>query len=310
MAVSFSFGLQRRLVERSPRLDRRQVVARSAVVEGMRSGIQGERYILSQEDRDFFSSNGYLVLRQVLTEEEMATVIDPVYFKYMRREIPVPGKDLCDMSGASGRTPVEFSVYNVMLPRMYYPAWQGNVLEKRCKSVADQLRGGDMEVDFDQIFAKKPEAGDSAFLWHQDAAYWPPLKSDTSALNCWLAVSNVTKENGCLRYVPGSHLEAQLRVHKPVGKTREDSHAIYTDIKEEEEGVVDVPVFRGDVIVHHERVLHASWPNLSNEWRHAYILGFRKSECIKEERALGFTHSHNADVNWDGFLNKDSVSKA
>jgi hypothetical protein len=56
-----------------------------------------------------------------------------VYFKYMRREISVPGKDLCDMSGASNRSPEEFTVYNVMLPRIYYPAWQGNVLEKRCK---------------------------------------------------------------------------------------------------------------------------------------------------------------------------------
>jgi ectoine hydroxylase-related dioxygenase (phytanoyl-CoA dioxygenase family) len=50
---------------------------------------------------------------------------------------------------------------------------------------------------------------------HQDAAYWPPLKSDTAAANCWLALSNVTKENGCLRYVPGSHLEPQLRKHRP-----------------------------------------------------------------------------------------------
>lgn len=56
-----------------------------------------------------------------------------VYFKYMRREIAVPGQDLCDMSGAKDRKPDEFTVYNVMLPRIYYPAWQGNVLESRCK---------------------------------------------------------------------------------------------------------------------------------------------------------------------------------
>ena len=74
-----------------------------------------------------------------------------------------------------------------------------------------------MEVDFDQIFAKKAHSQDSAFLWHQDAAYWPPLKSDTSALNCWLAVSNVTQENGCLQYIPGSHREGQLRKHQPGG---------------------------------------------------------------------------------------------
>jgi len=66
-----------------------------------------------------------------------------------------------------------------------------------------------------QIFAKRASSEDSAFLWHQDAAYWPPLKSDTSAVNCWLAVVDVNRDNGCMRYIPGSHREAQLRRHKP-----------------------------------------------------------------------------------------------
>eukprot|EP00879_Flechtneria_rotunda_P012164 GHRR01012704.1.p2 GENE.GHRR01012704.1~~GHRR01012704.1.p2 ORF type:complete len:180 (+),score=50.82 GHRR01012704.1:1383-1922(+) len=171
------------------------------------------------------------------------------------------------------------------------------------QAIADQLRGGDMEVDFDQIFAKRASCADSAFLWHQDAAYWPPFPShiDTAAANCWLAVSDVTKQNGCLRYVPGSHLEQQLRRHRPVGKTREESHALYTEVDETIEHVVDVPVARSDLIVHHERALHCSWPNLSQEWRHAYILNFRKKACIAEERRLGFTHSHNDVVNWDVF---------
>lgn len=35
------------------------------------------------------------------------------------------------------------------------------------QAIADQLRGGDMEIDFDQIFSKKASSADSAFLWHQ-----------------------------------------------------------------------------------------------------------------------------------------------
>ncbi len=56
-----------------------------------------------------------------------------------------------------------------------------------------------------------------------------------------------------------------------------------------------------DVIVHHERAVHASYPNTSDAWRRAYILNFRKAECVAEERALGFTHSHNAPVQWDSY---------
>ena len=46
-------------------------------------------------------------------------------------------------------------MYNVMLPRVYYPAWQGNLHERRCRAIADQLQGGDMDVDFDQVGALK-----------------------------------------------------------------------------------------------------------------------------------------------------------
>lgn len=38
-----------------------------------------------------------------------ACVCPQVYMKFIIREVEVPGKDLCDMSGAQGRTPDEFT---------------------------------------------------------------------------------------------------------------------------------------------------------------------------------------------------------
>jgi len=57
-----------------------------------------------------------------------------VYEAFLNGTIKVPGKDLCDMSGnQEGRTPDQFTLYNVMLPRVYHPALQGNLYEQRCK---------------------------------------------------------------------------------------------------------------------------------------------------------------------------------
>lgn len=57
-----------------------------------------------------------------------------VYEAFLNGSIKVPGKDLCDMSGnQEGRTPDQFTLYNVMLPRVYHPALQGNLYEQRCK---------------------------------------------------------------------------------------------------------------------------------------------------------------------------------
>ena len=46
-------------------------------------------------------------------------------------------------------------------------------------------------------------------------AYWPPTKSSTATATCWLALSDSTLDNGCMRFVAGSHLEPQLRPHAP-----------------------------------------------------------------------------------------------
>ncbi|KAA6416671.1 MAG: hypothetical protein FRX49_13347 [Trebouxia sp. A1-2] len=224
-----------------------------------------------------------------MTDEELKQDIDNVYEAFLNGTIKVPGKDLCDMSGnQEGRTPDQFTLYNVMLPRVYHPALQGNLYERRCKDIADQLQGGDMHIDYDQILAKRPHSEDAVFAWHQDMAYWPPFTSDISAATCWLAVSDSTEENGCMRFLPG------------LEKHRQDSHALYLSLKADD-SVVPVPIKRGDITVHDERVAHGSGPNLSSGWRKAYVVAFRKAECIAEERSLGFTHSHNDEYNWDVF---------
>lgn len=45
-------------------------------------------------------------------------------------------------------------------------------------------------------------------------AYWPPT-AETATATCWLAISDATEQNGCMRFVPGSHLEAEIRPHMP-----------------------------------------------------------------------------------------------
>lgn len=87
-----------------------------------------------------------------------------------------------------------------------------------------------------------------------------------------------------------------------VGANREDSHALFLSLQDDDV-VKPVPIKRGDITVHDERVAHGSGPNMSDDWRKAYVLAFRKAECIAEERSVGFTHSHNDEMNWDVFQN-------
>ena len=256
---------------------------------------QGQHYQLTDEDVERFHRDGFVHLPGVLSEAEVAS-LEVDYDRFLRQEIQVEGKDFCDMAGDYGRPVEEYSIVNVMLPRRYHAAWQGNVYEQRAASIAAQLCGDGMVIDYDQLLAKRPYKEDAVFAWHQDMAYWIETP-DTRTATCWLAIDDSTVENGCMRFLPGSHLEP-LRPHRPLHEDRSVSHTLFCDVDEASEAVHLQPIRRGDITVHNEKVVHGSGGNTTGGWRRAYVVAFRSTDTVEEERSRGFTHSHNdeADV--------------
>ncbi|GLJ31976.1 hypothetical protein SUGI_0643660 [Cryptomeria japonica] len=252
---------------------------------------KGEEYIITPEEKELYNQNGYVHLKGVLSEEELSD-LEKEFMAFITREVPVEGKDFCDMSADYSKPIEDFSIINIMLPSRYKPSLKNNIYERRAASISKQLLGHDMQCDYDQLLAKPPNKPDAIFHWHQDLAYWPITK-DTRTASFWLAIDNSTVENGCLHFVPGSHLEPELRDHCILHGDRNKSHTISAKLSEK-----DTPkpaeLKRGDATVHHERVLHGSGGNYSNSnWRRAWVIAFRSQETVEEERRRGFTHSHN-----------------
>ncbi len=261
----------------------------------MSDRIDDDEYVVSAAERRRYDEDGYVHLRGVLREAEVDELA-ATYDRFLRREIEVPGRDFCDMAGDYGRAPEDFSIVNVMVPRRYHPAWQDNIYERRASSIARQLRGADMVLDYDQLLAKQPWKDDAVFAWHQDMAYWPETP-DTRTATTWLAIDDSTEENGCMRFVPATNRERSLRPHVPQfgDRARGESHALGTDLRDDDI-VIPVPIARGDITVHNERVMHGSGGNHTAGYRRAYIIAFRSSDTVLTERELGFTHSHNDGV--------------
>lgn len=269
--------------------------------------VMGDRdnFKVTKEMVDAFHRDGYLVLRGFLSESELRP-IEAIYDKIMRREIAIPGKDMCDMSKGFDTKFEDFSIVNAMLPRRYHPPLAGNCYERRGQKVAQQLYGGtEMAYDYDQFLDKRPRKADAVFAWHQDMAYWPPtsLTPDTRTATFSLALDATRVANGCLKFIPGSHKAKVVRPHVPIGSTREDAHAIAIKVDEAAEKVVYVEIDRGDVSIHDEYVVHGSAGNGTDGHRRTYVCAFRTADCVARERAVGFDHSHNTNVNWDT-LNK------
>lgn len=251
-------------------------------------------YSLTDAELAAFERDGWLHLPGFLSEAELAE-LEPACAALIQGEIPVEGRDYCDMAGDYRRAPGDFAIVNVMLPRRYHPPLAGNVYERRAADVARQLHGDDMVLDYDQIVAKPPRKPEALFHWHQDLGYWP-ITPDTRTASFWLALDDTSLENGCVRFVSGSHREAELRPHLPLHGDREQSHTLVAAVDEAREPVRPALLKRGDVTVHHERTVHGSGGNTSSGWRRGYVVAYRSRATVAAERALGFTHSHNDDV--------------
>ena len=129
-------------------------------------------------------------------------------------------------------------------------------------------------------------------------AYWP-ITEDTRTASFWLAIDNSRIENGCVQFVPGSHLEKDLRHHGPLHGDRDKSHTLAATLS-----AADTPqaaeIDRGDATVHHERVLHGSVGNFSaDSWRRAWVVAFSQvteNQLRRSGRSDSRTHSHNDNL--------------
>ena len=270
---------------------------------------KGNAYLITNEEIKQYKDQGYLVLREVLTEEEMKD-LDYWFDHFISgKEMHRMERDFCDMSQPYG-TPVEnFQLVNAMCPSMYREELANNIYYKVAQTIADQLyKEGKAEMDYEQFLAKKPSKEGAEFAMHQDLGYWPKTENTwTATFSLALSDSNVI--NGCLQVIPGTNNEPELRKHLPKAFSgeefdamdRENSHTLVIETKKEDTPIF-LPVKRGDVTIHDERIIHGSGGNTSNEWRKTYVMAFRDSETIKQERALGYTHSHNDKLNWDEVL--------
>jgi len=261
-------------------------------------------YRITPEEIRQYREQGYLVLHDVLTEAEMAT-LDPWFEHFITGKEPNMGRDFCDMSQPYGTPMEEFRLVNAMLPSVYRPEFKGNIFQQVAQSIADQLYPeGKAAMDYEQFLAKKPNKAQAEFAMHQDLGYWPKTKNTWTATFS-LALNDATVENGCLQVVPGSNREPELRPHRPKDYghqqdgevSRDDSHTLVIEMKPDDQ-IVFLPVKRGSITIHDERIVHGSGGNYTDEWRKTYVMAFRDADTIAEERAMGFTHSHNDTVNW------------
>jgi Phytanoyl-CoA dioxygenase (PhyH) len=125
-----------------------------------------------------------------------------------------------------------------------------------------QVAGPDLWVRWDQAVAKGPHSG--VFAWHQDNGY---NRLPQQHYQVWIALSEMTQDNGGLWLVPGSH-KRHLR-HERVANHFEAAGADRYDAPDS--GKVFIEAEAGDVVVFSSLTLHKTYENVTANPRWAYV---------------------------------------
>ena len=154
---------------------------------------------------------------------------------------------------------------------LLFPFLSQLIREPAILDVVERIVGPDILVWQTAFFIK--EAGADGFVsWHQDSTYWG--LSEPEVVTAWVALSPSTKESGCVRVVPGTHLLDQVPHTETKAAanllTRGQEIAVAVD----ESKVVDMPLKPGEMSLHHIRTFHASNPNRSNDRRIGFAIRY------------------------------------
>jgi len=149
------------------------------------------------------------------------------------------------------------------------PEWLDFARIPEILDMVEQLIGPDLILWGVTIFGKPAHDG-KATPWHQDGDYYPIEPLET--LTVWISLDGSTPEQGCMRYIPGSHLNHRIFSH------HFDHRGDYTLAQVIDDGQVDLDCARdivleaGQISLHDVYLVHGSESNRSNKRRMGLVL--------------------------------------
>ncbi|MBX2868116.1 MAG: phytanoyl-CoA dioxygenase family protein [Acidiferrobacterales bacterium] len=187
------------------------------------------------------------------------------YYEYQSKSLELRGKE------------------TYLKPHLVSPWLDNLVREPVIVDAVEQLLGPDIVLWESDWSVKRAGTGDYV-PWHQDSPYWN-LSTD-EVVSVWLAISEVTEDNGPMRVVPGSHREGQIGKVDAEGNlfkayeegqrtTDENCMFPFAHLAEDyDEQCVSVILSSGEFSIHSVNLIHGGGANPSNTDRIGFAMRF------------------------------------
>lgn len=138
-------------------------------------------------------------------------------------------------------------------------------------SIVKEMIGPEVIVQGSLFLNKYPNSA-AFFPWHQDGLHSKLEFSQSTTV--WLALSESTVENGCMKVIAGTHESAWME-HKNI-KTKNSMLKNGGEITEglDESKARNVILKPGEMSIHQNSIVHGSMPNTSNKKRTCFIIRY------------------------------------
>jgi SAM-dependent methyltransferase len=137
----------------------------------------------------------------------------------------------------------------------------------------EDLLGPDLML-LNSWFFIKPAHDTSEIPWHRDSLYG--LAGDDEGITAWIALTDSTSANGCVRFAAATHRDPLQRRNRFLrGESVPDSFEV---------PATQALVPAGQMSLHHVRVAHCSGPNATAEMRAAIALRYLAGRSTPRRR--------------------------
>ena len=230
------------------------------------------KHVPSSEQIAFYRSNGFVVIEDFLTPQELDNWRGAVMRAVDQRAgKKMPGKNIVigEDDGINEDGDYFGKVFDQLLN-----LWQTNegvkdlMLDERIGKMAAMLSGADrIRIWHDQALFKRPWANPTA--WHLDTPFWSFF--DRNAISIWVALDDATLQNGCLYFIPGSHKGTNFD-KITIGRNMDGIFDIYPQFAKT--APVPAPMKAGSCSFHNGLTIHGAGANMTNAWRRAMTCAY------------------------------------